>query len=348
MDTLLIYGSYGYTGDLIARRALDVGLEPILAGRSAPKLRTQADDLGCAYRQFELDDVTSNIEDVDVVLHCAGPFVETYEPVVEACLETGTHYLDITGEIGVFEALQRYDENATEAGVMVLPGVGFDVVPTDCLANRLHEQLPEATELVLAFTGIPTMSSGSVRTLIEYIERDTFVRRDGRIDPVASSDRTRRIDFGNGHGPRLTRAFSWGDVSTAYYSTGVPNISVYVPTSRRTLAWLSVKSLLAPALETEPVKAGLRTLADRVAAGPDEHERATTETVVWGEATDGDETASARLRTAETYEYTANAAIEIASRALSGDAPPGYQTPATAYGAALVTDIDGGRWLKAP
>lgn len=340
MPDLLVYGAYGYTGELVARRAVDSGLSPVLAGRRASELQPLADELDCEHRAFDLEgDVTAAVEDVSVVAHCAGPFVHTYEPMVEACLAAGTHYLDITGELDVFEAIQARDEDATDAGVMCLPGAGFDVVPTDCIANHLHDRLPTATHLTEAFDGLDSISPGTARTVVEGVDQGAVVREDGRLVWIGMGDRTREVDLDDGRGPQLMAAIPWGDVSTAYYSTAIPNIEVYAPTSRGALRAFSAVDALSPLLGARPVKEGLKTLVDLTVEGPTEQERHTRQATVWAEATDGQQTVRSRLRTAEPYEYTARAVVEIAENVLAGEAPPGYQTPATAYGPELAEEV---------
>src|SRR5512134_2190762 len=150
MGNFLIYGSYGYTGQLIVERALKVGLRPILAGRSEKKLRAQAEQTSLDCRAFSLNDTAkldSALLEVDAVLHCAGPFVHTFRQMAEACLRTRRHYVDISGEIEGFEALAAMGEEAKRAGVMLLPGGGFDVVPSDCLSAYVAGKLPSATHL---------------------------------------------------------------------------------------------------------------------------------------------------------------------------------------------------------
>ena len=136
----LLYGSYGYTGRLIADRALEQGLRPLLAGRDVAALAAQAAELGLEFRAFSLDDTAAldaAVRAVPVVLHAAGPFAHTAAPMAQACIRAGVHYLDITGEIAVFEAMAALDGAARASGVMLMPGAGFDVVPTDCLAAHL-------------------------------------------------------------------------------------------------------------------------------------------------------------------------------------------------------------------
>src|SRR5262245_53100629 len=154
MAGFLIYCANGYTGSLIARAAVARGHQPVLAGRHAEPLAALARELRLAHRIFALDSpdaVANAIRGVQMVLHCAGPFAHTSKPMADACLRTGVHYLDITGEVSVFEALAARSAEARAAGVMLLPGAGFDVVPSDCLAAHLQRRPPSATRLALRF-----------------------------------------------------------------------------------------------------------------------------------------------------------------------------------------------------
>ena len=340
-DTALVYGAYGYTGELVAREAVDAGLEPILAGRREQPLRDLAEELDLEHRAFSLTDpVAPRLADVDAVAHCAGPFVDTYRPMVDACLATGTHYLDITGEIPVLEGVKQYDDLAADAGITFLPGAGFDVVPSDCLAAHLHERLPGATELTLAFdVGEMEPSGGTLKTLLEGVGEGSAVREGGRIVSVPFGSRTKTID--TGRGPQTMAAFPWGDVSTAYTSTGIPNVGVYVPVSERGQQLYRALNLFGPVLAVEPVKRVLQWAVGRVAEGPDERERETGEASFYGEATDGETTVRSRVRTPETYRFTAEAMVEILWRVLADEAPVGYQTPSTAFGPEFVLSIDG-------
>src|SRR5512134_3943827 len=147
MGNFLIYGSYGYTGQLIVQRAVQEGLRPILAGRNKKKLVAQADQHNLEYSAFALGEtaiIDSVLQGVDAVLHCAGPFVHTFRQMAEACLRTKRHYVDISGEIPGYEALAALDSQAKEAGIMLLPGAGYDVVPSDCLSAHLKQRLPTA------------------------------------------------------------------------------------------------------------------------------------------------------------------------------------------------------------
>jgi len=227
MSTLL-YGSYGFVGELIAREAVDRGIEVILAGRDHGKLADQVDEVGRPARRFGLDDpaaVAEGLTDVDCVSNCAGPFSNTAGPLVEGCLRSGTDYVDITGEIPVIERVEDRDAAAVDAGVTLLPSAGFSSVPMDRLAAHLTDRLPEATHLSPGVGSFQAPSVGSIKTVIEGIDDGGAVRRDGRLRSVPTAWRTRRIDFGRGSRPAVTMPL--GDVSTAHYTTGVPNVDVY-------------------------------------------------------------------------------------------------------------------------
>lgn len=327
-DQLVIYGATGYTGKLVSRAAAARGLEPVLAGRSAAKLRAVAEPLGLPYRTAPLDDapgLNALLADARVVLHLAGPFSATSRPIVDACLRTGTHYLDVTGEIDVFEALADRDVEARDQGIMLMPGVGFDVVPTDCLAAHLAARLPAATELRLFISGLGAASRGTAKTGVEGLATGTRVRRDGRIGRLRWGDRV-RVDFGDGE--RECLAIGWGDVSTAYHTTGIPDVRVYFEATPqlRTLDVLSRNFRWL--LGWPPVQAALKAAVERQPEGPSDRHRARGRSVIVGEAHDADRRrVRAHLKTPEGYTLTVQTSLAIAERVLAGEASPGFRTP---------------------
>jgi len=345
MSGLLVYGSYGYTGTLIAEAATERGLDPVLAGRERRTLESQAARLDCAFEVVSLDQpkvLEMVLEDATAVLNCAGPFSRTWEPMVEACLRTDTHYLDITGELTVFEAIHDQDERADDAGVMLLPGVGFDVVPTDCIAAHLAGRLPDADRLELAFRAENGVSRGTAKTMVEHIDSGGAVRRDGRIEDVPVAHERRAVDFGWGLDGQHVAAIPWGDVSTAYHTTGIPNVTTYMAMPERAVRMQRVRGLVTPLLSLAPVRTGLQWLIEQTTEGPDADERASGRSYVWGEVRNGDgDRAVSRLRGPHTYALTVETALATARRALDGDAPTGFQTPAGAYGPDLILDVGG-------
>jgi short subunit dehydrogenase-like uncharacterized protein len=338
----LIYGANGYTGDLVAREAARRGHRPVLAGRSEA-VAALAAELRLEHRRFGLDDaraVDAALHGMTAVLHCAGPFVRTSRPMADACLRTGTHYLDVTGEIEVFESLAARGAEAARAGVMLLPGVGFDVVPSDCLAAHLKRRLPGATRLVLAFHSVGGLSRGTATTLVENLHRGGLVRRGGRLTPVPAAWKTRTIDFGRG--PRSAVTIPWGDVSTAYHSTGIPDIEVYTTAKASLRLGMKASRLLRPLLASAAVQSFLKRRIRAGPPGPSAEQRARGRTVLWGEVTDAaGGRAVSRLYGPEGYTLTVLAALASVEKVRAGAAPAGFQTASRAYGPDFVLGLEG-------
>jgi short subunit dehydrogenase-like uncharacterized protein len=318
-------------------------LRLVLAGRNPEALEPLAERLGLAFRAFDLDsprDVRAGIEGMAAVLHAAGPFSATFRPMLEACLQARVHYVDVTGEIAVLEAVAARDAEARGAGVMLLPGAGFDVVPTDCLAAHVKRRLPGATRLRLAIAAGGRVSRGTARTMLEGAGHGTQVRRGGRLVELPKAPRT-TVDFGAG--PRPAVGISWGDVATAWRSTGIPDIEVYFALSPMLTRIAGIprplKRLLASKLGQ---RIAARQIGRRLPPGPTPEQRARARSLILAEAWDaaGAHVAS-RLQTVEAYTLTAWTAIEIARRASRGDAKAGYQTPATAFGADFILGFEG-------
>ena len=338
----LIYGAYGYTGELITRFAAKRGLQPLLAGRNKDKTAEIAERFGFEYRVFGLDETAmldAALEEIDVVLHCAGPFSLTSRAMVEACLRNKKHYTDITGEIAVFEACAAQDKQACNAGVTLMPGIGFDVVPSDCLALHLKERLPTATHLSLAFYGMGRLSHGTQATMTMNVGKGGAIRRDGKITLVPAAWQTREIHFGNGV-VKTGVTIPWGDIATAWYSTGIPNIEVYTVVPASNLKMLKASRYLGWLMATKPFQKYLQKQIPP--GGPSDEERAKGKTMLWGAAEDvNGNRVEARMAAPEGYTTTALAALNIMQKILDGNFQPGFQTPAKAYGADLILEIPG-------
>ena len=344
MRTFLIYGSYGYTGQLIAALAVQQGLKPVLAGRDEQRLHAQAERLNLEYRAFSLDDTStlySALQDVEGILHCAGPFVHTFRRMAEACLVTRRHYLDISGEIPGFEALAQLDDDAKRAGVMLLPGVGFDVVPSDCLAKHLNKRLLSATHLRLYIRSVRGgFSRGTARSAIENLHRGGMIRRNEELVQVPPAWQMRKVDFGRG--PVEVVSIGWGDVSTAYHSTGIPNVETYMAFPPFAVRVLRALHVIGPLVYARPVKWVLKQALRLVRSGPTEEQRRNGISLIVGEASnDSRGSVSSRLKTPEGYSLTASTTVEIMQRVLSGDCQPGFQTPSLAYGPDFILGFKG-------
>lgn len=341
--SLLVYGANGYTGELIARRAVERGLRPILAGRTAAPVERLADELHLPHRVFPLDEaaaVDAGLEGIAAVLHCAGPFSHTSRPMADGCLRRGVHYLDITGEGAVFAALARRDAEARAAGVALLPGVGFDVVPSDGLAAHLARRLPGASRLTLAFKAVGQPSRGTTLTALEGLHLGGMIRRGGKLTRVPAAWRTRHFDFGRG--PVACMSIPWGDVWTAWHTTGIPDIEVYMAVSPALRAFSAASRILGPLLGSGPVQRGLAAWVRARLTGPDAEARARGRSLLYGEVEHADgRRAAARLVTPEGYAFTALAAVECAERVLAGQARAGFLTPSLAFGPDLPLGIAG-------
>jgi short subunit dehydrogenase-like uncharacterized protein len=335
---LLVYGANGYTGRIVTDALLARGIRPTLCGRNARAVASLAERHGLPYCAADLDDagaLDAALADVEAVVHCAGPFSTTARPMLDACLRQRVHYLDVTGEVPVLEAAAGRGPEARARGITLLPGVGFDVVPTDCLAAHVARRLPRATHLRLAVTGLDFASHGSARTLIEQVDRTIWVRREGRLARALHLEDRPYFDFGEG--PRATVNVSWGDVVTAYYTTGIPNVSVYFERTvpLETAAWAG--RLLGAILRTGPAQAWMKAHVDFFGGERSAEERALRTMVIVAEARASDGSwAASRLRTPEAYAFTGSTAATLAARVLGGDLEPGFQTPARVYGADFI------------
>ncbi len=345
MKNFLIYGSYGYTGQLIVERATQLGLHPILAGRDEEQLRAQAEKYNLEYRVFSLDETSkldSALREVDAVLHCAGPFVHTYRQMAEACLRTKRHYVDISGEIPGFEALTAMSDRAKEAGIMLLPGGGFDVVPSDCLAAHLKQRLPSANHLRLIIRGVGMGASrGTAKSGIENMHRQGMIRREGKLTQVQPAWNVLEQDFGRG--PVKTVSIGWGDVSTAYYSTGIPNIEAYFAFPKIAIYSLKAMRVIGPLLYNKLAKSFLKFVINTFTPpGPNEQSRKKGFAIFIGEVTDQNGgRAISKLTASEGYTCTALTTVEIMKRILKDDYKPGFQTPSLAYGTNFILQFDG-------
>lgn len=339
----ILYGANGYTGELVARAAAEQGLRPILAGRNKAAIERLAGELGLEARVFGLADadaLAGHIEGASLVLHTAGPFSATSEPMVTACLRARAHYLDITGEIAVFEACKARDAEARARGVVVLPGVGFDVVPSDCLARALAEALPGAVKLELAFRSLGSMSRGTLKTMIESLGKGAQVRRGGKIETVPAGSLQHALEFAGK--PRTVVAIGWGDVSTAYHSTGIADITVSMAMPPAQLRGLKVLTLLGGVLRRPTVIKLLQAIVGRTVHGPSAKVRDAAHSELWGKVTGLDGSAvEGRLRTPEGYKTTVITALACVKRMLGDGAEAGYQTPSSAFGAGLVRTLPG-------
>jgi short subunit dehydrogenase-like uncharacterized protein len=340
----LIYGATGYTGTLIAEEALRRGHEPILAGRTREKLAPLAKKLGLKYMVFDLSDVKTIAEaiaDVDIVVNAAGPFMDTSEPLIRACLATHTHYLDITGEIPVFERTFTYHDAAVKNRIALIGGVGFDVVPTDCLAAHVASKVQGAHTLEIAFWGMSKISPGTMKSLIGNSTMGGLVRRDGQLTsyPLGAGGRTIRFSKGDAYAMPIP----WGDIATGFRTTRIPNITTYMVMPR---GLVLAARLTAPfarlMMRVPPLRRMAANMLGDAMTGPDATLREIATTYIWAKAANRENTVIAEswLETHEPYRFTAESTVYAVER-VADYHPVGAVTPALAFGADFVLDIPG-------
>lgn len=344
MQSWMIYGANGYTGQLVAREAARQGLRPVLGGRRRAAVEALASELGLDYRIFDLRDADAarqGVRGISVVAHCAGPFSATSKPMLDACLAEHAHYVDITGEIDVFTAAHQRHAEAVAAGIVVCPGVGFDVIPTDCVAATLKAELPDADRLALGFDSRSGLSPGTAKTSVEGLREGGKVRIDGEIRQVPLAYQSRHIDFGNG--TKSAATIPWGDVATAWFSTGIENIEVFVPMAPSAAVRLRRLGWVQPVLALGPVQALLKRYVGKRIVGPDAAQRESACTYVWGEAQNpSGRKVTARIRTANGYDVTVNGVLMAVQHLLNAEAPrPGYFTPSRLLGSRCVEQLPG-------
>ena len=343
MSRWMIYGANGYTGRLVAAEAVARGQAPVLAGRNRGEVEALARELGLPSVVVGLDErsrLRDALHELRLVLHCAGPFSATSQPMIEACLDTGTHYLDITGEIGVFENAWRQSDRARKADVVLCPGAGFDVVPTDCLAARLVAVLPAATRLQLAFEAGGGLSPGTVKTSIEGLGRGGMVRRKGILTPVPLAWKTRTVPFR--HAARTAVTIPWGDVFTAWVSTGVADIEVYLAAPAALIRRFRLLRHVRPLLRFGSVQRFLKRRVERSVPGPSAEARASSRTQLWGEVSSADgRSVSATMVTPNGYELTVSASLGLVEYLLDHEPEGGYYTPSLLAGAGFAETLPG-------
>ena len=339
--TWMLYGCTGYSGKLIAQEAHRRGLKPILAGRSASNTKTLAHELGLPYRVFDLSDplkIKNRIEDCFMLFNAAGPFSATGIPMLEACISTKTHYLSLAGDVPILQEMHGYHARARQADIVLGVGLGFDVIPTDCIAAVLKEAMPDATHLTLGFDGMNTMSAGSTKEFLESLAEPFWARRNGKLVPFKMQSREERF----GDEKKFAMTLVWGDAVSAFYSTGIPNIDIFISASRTLVGVMRALYILRPLFQSSVVRHGLNNLIDKWVDGPSYSARTSGVTNLFGEVQDSQGNRKrVTLKTASEYELTYLGALHGIEHVLKHTPPGGYYTPSQLLGARAIEEIDG-------
>jgi menaquinone-9 beta-reductase len=339
----MIYGATGYTGTLIARESVELECEVVLGARDPERLATVARSLALPFRAFSLDDssaIDAALDDIDIVLNAAGPFVATSEALIASCLTTRTHYLDVAGELTVFLAAHRHDAASRERGIMIMPGAGFLIVASDCLAADIATVAPGAKYLRLGLTQSTMFSRSSLKTLFGEARDRVVITQAKNLTQIRVGRLERQFDYGEG--PRTSLAVTLADVFTAHLTTGIQNIEGYVEASpgvRTGMAFaMGFGAALGATQLRKVVDFGLSAWPERPLAVA----RGAAKQVVVAEAEDNwRRTRRLRITTDDGYSFTARAAKAILQRAICGDLATGFQTPGKLYGPSLALSIPG-------
>ena len=343
-NKFLLYGANGYTGRIVAKLAASYNLQPILAGRSEAAIKQMGDELQLPYSVADINDATAlkNIlAGVKAVLHCAGPFADTAQQMADACLLAGVHYMDINGDIAVFEMLKKYDKAAKEKNIMIMPGVGFDVVPTDCIALQLKNKLRDATHLKLAFASVGGgISHGTAITMASKIGEGGAAREEGKIVRKPLGQKGMWVQFGDKK--LFVMTIPWGDISTAYFTTTIANIETYTAIPPKIYRVLKLQWTFNWLLRTGFIRNIIKNKIKAKPAGPSDEERKNSNSFVWGEAVNASGLkVNAAISCYDGYTLTAHSSLIITKKILEQNFKPGYQTPAEAYGENLIMEVPG-------
>lgn len=341
----LFYGITGYTGELILEEAKRKNFQPIIGGRNEQKVKVLAERFGLTYRVFDLENdavLDDELSDIDLVLHCAGPFHFTTKPMLHACLRNMVHYLDLSGRVEGFEYANELNSQAIHQEIMLMPGVGFDVVPSDCLVDYLHKKMPHATHLTLAIAmkngGV---SRGTALSTIENLPNGATIRKNGKIVSVPLAQKQRFFKFGDWY-ESICATAPWGDVSTAYYTANIPNVEAFLATTEGGAKAMKFTQYLKPLLKNRFVKSLAKRLINSRSPGLTPTERLQSESYFYAEVSnEKGELLSATLRVNDAYVNTAQVAVHIVKKIVDGNYKIGFQTPGRLYGIELIMEIEG-------
>ena len=336
----MIYGANGYTGRLVVDQAVRRGFKPVLAGRNSREIRVLARQYGLSFRVFACDRDSIDLQDIDLVLHCAGPFINTFYPMLQACLRSSCHYLDISGEIAVFEKCAQMSDKIKQSGIIAMPGVGFDVVPSDCLLSYAAQAVNDVRHLILGVHARGPLSQGTMRTMVEGFLTKGAVRESGVLRLVPIAYRSSVLSFANRK--RSCMTVPWGDISTSFHSTGVPNIRVEFSSKA---AWVFLLRLLRPLAilwGANWCKSILRKYIKTMAKGPDQGQLQAMgcDMVAYALRSDGSGL-RVHLQSVNGYQLTANTALAAIERIENSKLEAGFYTPSKAFGWEFIQNLEG-------
>ncbi len=337
---VLLYGATGFSGRLLGQCLQEQGLDVVLAGRHPGRVAAMAQQFNLDWRVFSLDDpsrMEACLDGIQVVLHAAGPFQRTALPMMAACIRTGTHYLDLAGEWPVFQQAMDQGPLAASQGVMLMPGIGFSIVASDCLLALALARFPDAVALRLALSTPDVMSRGTFRSMMGLTSATVMVRRQGIPTSIPAGSLSRSFDFGSGLQEAV--AVNWPDVFISQVTAGVACLEVYAQADWAVQLAYRAGSSMAPLHQSALGQRLLDVLSQGWPQAPSLAQRERSCFILVVEAEDRwRRSRCLRMQTADGYSVTGATATAIVRRVLEGHVSPGFQTPAHLYGGSLLAE----------
>ena len=317
------------------------GWKPMIAGRNEFKIQSLAKKYNLPYQCFEYDDQAAwdkALKDKQLLLNCAGPFVDTIEEILPACLRNIVHYTDISGEIEVFDYIQKHNDEAKRIGVVMMPGLGFDIVPTDCLAKYLSEQLPDATHLELAFSSSSGFSRGTALSLLNRFHKGSAIRKNGEVLWKSAASVQKEVFFGGLQ--RFVIRIVWGDVYSSYFTTGISNIEVFTSVTPKLAKIMQRAFRFRWIIKSKWFQAIGKSLIRRKIHGPDSAKRNQLRSYIYGKVSNNSgDLVKAQLETPESYKLTSITSLMCVENILTNPYLPGYQTPGGLFGSDFILQV---------
>lgn len=334
MTKVLLYGVTGFTGQLIAQSLQQHNIPFDVAGRNLAATETAAKRFNRGFQTFSITD--SRAVDVlrryQVLINAAGPFRITAAPLARACIEAGTHYLDLAGEYADFRSVSQIADSSRaqiKAGsrneVSLISGIGFGVVPTDLVAAYLAKRMPDGKRLSIAFAADGGVSKGTLKVLLSDLHSLGIKITNGQEEPARFGQEKRTVDFGEG-GHRKVGTNPWrADLFSSRQSTPATSIQTFTafPAALSFLA-----GPLGKALFFNPLARALGKFAEKfLPEGPKPAQLQKGRTFVWARL---ENDAGAWIETCvsgpEAYLFTGLCAAAITSAVLK-QSPAGVVTP---------------------
>lgn len=303
---IVVTGSTGFTGGLVARELAGGRDEFVLTGRDEGKVRRVASEVGGAATAVvdvtEPETLRGILEPGDVVINVAGPFTELGEPVVETCVAAGAHYLDTTGEQRFMERIhRRHHDGARDAGVAVVNAMAFEFGPGDAacaLACRELSGAPSSVEVTYGWHGeAGATSPGTRASVLGALREPALTYDDGawKEEPVARHQRAVRLPDGT---RRPAVSFPAGEVVTVPRYAEVERVRAWMITGRATALAARMAGPILPPL-VRLLSQVLEPILRRGPEGPDpgarQRSRFTIVAEAWEERTERPD-ADARAR----------------------------------------------------